>query len=149
VVAVLELWREDGGHTVRSADGPLAGRPRGSLQVVLHLRFGSGLGLVGVLAVLPLGVPLAQQVPELVAVLLDLAQPGSLLVGVLPAVAQLARPWPELVADGHAVRTVTPGRRPVRVPLERAALLSLGRAGGAVTRRLAAFVEGWVPEPAP
>ncbi|MCU1605445.1 MAG: Prephenate dehydrogenase, partial [Modestobacter sp.] len=36
-------------------------------------------------------------------------------------------------------------RRPVRVPLERAALLALGRAGGAVTRRLAAFVEGWVP----
>jgi prephenate dehydrogenase len=59
--------------------------------------------------------------------------------------AQLARPWPELVADGHAVRTTVAGRRPVRVPLERAALLSLGRAGGAVTRRLAAFVEGWVP----
>jgi prephenate dehydrogenase len=59
---------------------------------------------------------------------------------------QLARPWPELVAAGHAVaarRTVT---RPVRVPLDRAALLSLGRAGGAVTRRLAAFVEGWIPE---
>ena len=31
-------------------------------------------------------------------------------------------------------------------PLDRAALLSLGRAGGAVTRRLAAFVEGWVPD---
>jgi len=60
--------------------------------------------------------------------------------------AQLARPWPELVADGHAVRTDAPGRRPVRVPLDRAALLSLGRAGGAVTRRLAAFVEGWVPD---
>ena len=28
-----------------------------------------------------------------------------------------------------------------------AALLALGRSGGAVTRRLAAFVEGWVPEP--
>ncbi|HEX2075778.1 MAG TPA: prephenate dehydrogenase/arogenate dehydrogenase family protein [Geodermatophilus sp.] len=61
--------------------------------------------------------------------------------------AQLARPWPELVAAGHAVRTATVRRRPVRVPLERAALLSLGRAGGAVTRRLAAFVEGWLPEP--
>ncbi|TFV61805.1 UNVERIFIED_ORG: prephenate dehydrogenase/arogenate dehydrogenase family protein [Bacillus sp. AZ43] len=59
---------------------------------------------------------------------------------------QLARPWPELVAGGHAVATRQPGRRTVRVPLERAALLSLGRAGGAVTRRLAAFVEGWVPE---
>ncbi len=60
--------------------------------------------------------------------------------------AQLDRPWAELVAAGHAVRTATRGRRPVRVPLDRAALLALGRAGGAVTRRLAAFVEGWVPD---
>ncbi|MGY1635561.1 prephenate dehydrogenase/arogenate dehydrogenase family protein [Geodermatophilus sp. SYSU D00742] len=61
--------------------------------------------------------------------------------------AQLGRPWPELVAAGHAVRAGAPsGRRSVRVPLERAALLALGRAGGAVTRRLAAFVEGYVPE---
>jgi prephenate dehydrogenase len=60
--------------------------------------------------------------------------------------AQLARPWPDLVADGHAVRTARAGRRDVRVPLERSALLALGRSGGAVTRRLAAFVEGWVPE---
>jgi prephenate dehydrogenase len=59
---------------------------------------------------------------------------------------QLARPWPELVADGHAVRTRTTGRRPVRVPLDRTALLALGRHGGAVTGRLAAFLEGWVPE---
>jgi prephenate dehydrogenase len=60
--------------------------------------------------------------------------------------AQLRRPWPELVAAGHAAATRASGRRPVRVPLDRAALLALGRAGGAVTRRLAAFVEGWVPE---
>jgi prephenate dehydrogenase len=62
--------------------------------------------------------------------------------------AQLQRPWPELVAAGHDVATRQAGRRPVRIPLERAALLSLGRAGGAVTRRLAAFLEGWVPEQA-
>ncbi|MGY1609141.1 MULTISPECIES: prephenate dehydrogenase/arogenate dehydrogenase family protein [unclassified Geodermatophilus] len=66
---------------------------------------------------------------------------------------QLERPWPELVAAGHAVRAGLPGgdagRRTVRVPLDRAALLALGRAGGAVTRRLAAFVEGWVPESRP
>ncbi len=62
--------------------------------------------------------------------------------------AQLARPRPELVAAGHAVVTRAAGRRPVRLPLERAALLALGRAGGAVTRRLAAFVEGWIPEQA-
>ncbi|MGY1644516.1 prephenate dehydrogenase/arogenate dehydrogenase family protein [Geodermatophilus sp. SYSU D00703] len=61
--------------------------------------------------------------------------------------AQLARPWPELVAAGHAVRAGAPaGRRDVRVPLDRTALLALGRAGGAVTGRLAAFLEGWTPE---
>jgi prephenate dehydrogenase len=36
-------------------------------------------------------------------------------------------------------------QRTVRVPLDRAVLLSLGRAGGVVTRRLAAFVEGRLP----
>jgi prephenate dehydrogenase len=61
--------------------------------------------------------------------------------------AQLARPWPDLVTAGHAVATRSPGRRTVRVPLDRAALLALGRSGGAVTRRLAAFLEGWVPAP--
>ena len=46
-----------------------------------------------------------------------------------------------------AVKAAAPsGSRTVRVPLDRAALLSLGRAGGAVTRRLAAFVEGRLPE---
>jgi prephenate dehydrogenase len=60
--------------------------------------------------------------------------------------AQLGRPWPELVAAGHAVATRSTGRRPVRVPVDRQSLLALGRAGGAVTQRLAAFVEGWVPE---
>jgi prephenate dehydrogenase len=59
--------------------------------------------------------------------------------------AQLERPWPELVAAGHAVRTARGEFRPVRVPLERAALLSLGRAGGTVTGRLSAFLEGSVP----
>ena len=60
--------------------------------------------------------------------------------------AQLDRPWPDLIAAGHAVATRPTGRRDVRVPLDRAALLALGHAGGAVTRRLAAFVEGWVPD---
>ncbi|WP_324275729.1 prephenate dehydrogenase [Blastococcus brunescens] len=62
---------------------------------------------------------------------------------------QLTRPWAELLADGHAVATRQQGRRPVRVPLERAALLALGRSGGAVTRRLAAFVAGHIPEDIP
>ncbi|TFV45125.1 prephenate dehydrogenase/arogenate dehydrogenase family protein [Blastococcus sp. TF02A_35] len=60
--------------------------------------------------------------------------------------AQLDRPWPELVGAGHAVARRPTGRRTVRVPLDRSALLALGRAGGAVHRRLAAFVEGWVPD---
>ncbi len=59
---------------------------------------------------------------------------------------QLERPWPDLVAAGHAARRYAPGQRTVRVPLDRSALLSLGRAGGAVVRRLAAFVEGRVPD---
>ena len=60
--------------------------------------------------------------------------------------AQLDRPWPELVAAGNAVARRAVGRRTVRLPLDRSALLALGRAGGAVHRRLAAFVEGWLPE---
>jgi prephenate dehydrogenase len=71
------------------------------------------------------------------------AAPTAVALGRIEA--QLDRPWPELVAAGHAAATRTGERRSVRVPLERAALLALGRAGGAVTRRLAAFVEGWVP----
>jgi prephenate dehydrogenase len=59
---------------------------------------------------------------------------------------ELDRPWPDLIAAGHAVRARPERRRDVRVPLDRTALLDLGRAGGAVTRRLAAFLEGWVPE---
>jgi prephenate dehydrogenase len=61
--------------------------------------------------------------------------------------AQLARPWGELVAAGHAVATRPTAAGAVRVPLERAALLAVGRAGGAITGRLAAFLEGWVPQP--
>jgi prephenate dehydrogenase len=65
--------------------------------------------------------------------------------------AQLDRPWPELIAAGHAARDAVVGasrtRRDVRVPLDRAALLSLGRAGGAVTGRSAAFLECRLPDP--
>jgi len=60
--------------------------------------------------------------------------------------AQLARPWPDLVAAGAAVARRPTARRDVRVPVDRQALLALGRAGGAITHRLAAFVEGWVPD---
>jgi prephenate dehydrogenase len=71
---------------------------------------------------------------------------GPTAVALRGVQEQLARPWPDLVAAGHAVAARRPGRRAVRVPLDRAALLAVGRAGGAITRRLAAFVEGWVPE---
>jgi prephenate dehydrogenase len=61
--------------------------------------------------------------------------------------APLARPWPELIAAGPAAVARQGTRQDVRIPLERAALLSLGRAGGALTRRSAAFLEGWLPDP--
>ena len=61
--------------------------------------------------------------------------------------AQLDRAWPELIAAGHAAAARPGPRRDVRVPLDRAALLSLGRAGGALTQRSAAFLEGWLPDP--
>src|ERR671929_186226 len=65
---------------------------------------------------------------------------GPTAAALARVLEQLARPWPELVAAGHAVRAGSPaGRRAVRVPLDRTALLALGRAGGAVTRPLAPF----------
>jgi prephenate dehydrogenase len=60
--------------------------------------------------------------------------------------AKLDLPWPDLIAAGHAVARRQTETRSLRVPLERAALLAVGRAGGAITRRQAAFVEGWVPD---
>jgi prephenate dehydrogenase len=72
---------------------------------------------------------------------------GPVAAALDRVLAQLRRPWPELVAAGSAVRSARAERRPVRVPLERAALLALGRSGGAVTGRLAAFLEGWLPAP--
>ena len=74
------------------------------------------------------------------------ANAGPTAAALARVLAHLERPWPALVAGGHAVATRQTGRREVRVPLERAALLAVGRAGGAITRRLAAFVEGWMPE---
>ena len=60
--------------------------------------------------------------------------------------AKLDLPWPDLIAAGHAVARRQTETRSLRVPVERAALLALGRAGGAITRRQAAFLEGWVPD---
>jgi prephenate dehydrogenase len=74
------------------------------------------------------------------------ANAGPTAEALARVLAHLERPWPALVAGGHAVVTRQTGRRAVRVPLERAALLAVGRAGGVVTQRLAAFLEGWVPE---
>jgi prephenate dehydrogenase len=74
------------------------------------------------------------------------ANAGPTADALARVLAHLESPWPALVGGGHAVVTRQTGRREVRVPLERAALLAVGRAGGAVTRRLAAFMEGWVPE---
>jgi prephenate dehydrogenase len=83
--------------------------------------------------------------PGLVTAMVE-GNAGPTAVALARVQQQLARPWPDLVSDGHAAAARRTGRRDVRVPLDRAALLAVGRAGGAVTRRLAAFVEGWVPE---
>ena len=93
------------------------------------------------------GTRVAGSDPEFVTAMVE-GNAGPTAAALARVQQQLARPWSELVADGHAVRTRAPGRRPVRVPLERTALLALGRQGGAVTGRLAAFLEGWVPDDA-
>ncbi len=73
------------------------------------------------------------------------ANAGPTAEALARVLAHLERPWPALVDGGHAVVTGETGRRDVRVPLERAALLAVGRSGGTVTRRFPAFLEGWVP----
>jgi len=74
------------------------------------------------------------------------ANAGPTADALARVLAHLESPWPALVEGGNAVVTQETGRRDVRVPLERAALLAVGRAGGVITRRLASFLEGWVPE---
>ncbi|SEP21746.1 prephenate dehydrogenase/arogenate dehydrogenase family protein [Trujillonella endophytica] len=92
------------------------------------------------------GTRVAGSDPALVTAMVE-ANAGPTAAALARVQQHLARPWPELVATGHAVRAAVPaGSRTVRVPLDRAALLALGRAGGAVTRRLAAFVEGRLPD---
>ena len=91
------------------------------------------------------GTRVAGSDPEFVTAMVE-GNAGPTAAALARVEQQLTRPWPELVEAGHAVRTRTTGRRPVRVPLDRTALLALGRHGGAVTGRLAAFLEGWVPE---
>ncbi|WP_051683865.1 prephenate dehydrogenase/arogenate dehydrogenase family protein [Blastococcus sp. URHD0036] len=92
------------------------------------------------------GTRVAGSDPALVTAMVE-GNAGPTAAALARVQEQLDRPWAELVAAGHAVRAAAPaGSRKLRVPLERAALLALGRAGGAVTRRLAAFVEGRLPE---
>lgn len=82
--------------------------------------------------------------PALVTAMVE-ANAGPTAAALARVLAHLESPWPALVGGGHAVVTRATGRRDVRVPLERAALLAVGRAGGVITGRLAAFLEGWVP----
>jgi prephenate dehydrogenase len=91
------------------------------------------------------GTRVAGSDPALVTAMVE-GNAGPTAAGLSRVRQQLDRPWPELVAAGHATAARPAGKRAVRVPLERAALLALGRAGGTVTSRLAAFVEGWVPD---
>jgi prephenate dehydrogenase len=91
------------------------------------------------------GTRVAASDPALVTAMVE-GNAGPAAAALARVQAQLTRPWPELVAAGHAVATRRPRLQPVRVPLERSALLALGRAGGVVERRLAAFLEGRLPE---
>jgi prephenate dehydrogenase len=91
------------------------------------------------------GTRVAGSDPAFVTAMVE-ANAGPTAAALARVQSQLTRPWPELVAAGHAVAARQPARRTVRVPLDRTALLALGRSGGAVTGRLAAFLEGWVPE---
>ena len=93
------------------------------------------------------GTRVAGSDPDLVTAMVE-GNAGPTAAALARVQEQLARPWPELVAAGVAVARRSAVRRTVRVPLDRAALLELGRSGGAVTGRLAAFLEGWVPGPA-
>src|SRR6476620_4825268 len=63
--------------------------PSRLLEVALHRRLGAHLRLVGVLVVLALGPPLPEEVPALVQVGLEPADPGPRLVGVLLGLAEL------------------------------------------------------------
>jgi prephenate dehydrogenase len=94
------------------------------------------------------GTRVAGSDPALVTAMVE-TNAGPTATALTRVLEHLERPWPALVATGHAVATRTTARRMIRVPLDRAALLSLGRTGGAVTQRLAAFLEGWVPEVVP
>ena len=91
------------------------------------------------------GTRVAGSDPALVTAMLE-GNAGATADALARVQAQLARPWPELVAIGAEVVRRASGRRTVRVPLDRTALLELGRLGGSVTGRHAAFLEGWVPE---
>jgi prephenate dehydrogenase len=92
------------------------------------------------------GTRVAGSDPAFVAAMVE-GNAGPTTAALEQVRAQLDRPWPELITAGHAVVGRASTRRDVRVPLDRAALLSLGRAGGALTRRSAAFLEGWLPDP--
>jgi prephenate dehydrogenase len=99
------------------------------------------------------GTRVAGSDPDFVTAMVE-GNSGPTAAALARVQERLIRPWPELIAAGHTVaaahttgRTAGPtGRRALRAPLDRAALLALGRAGGVVTHRRAAFVEGWVPE---
>jgi prephenate dehydrogenase len=92
------------------------------------------------------GTRVARSDPSAVTAMVE-GNAGPTAAALARVVDELHRPWPALVAAGHAVLAHDIGRREVRVPLERAALLSVGRAGGAVVGRRAAFLDAWVPEP--
>src|SRR5919202_1408640 len=99
------------------ASGRRSARPvtRGSLEVRLHLGDGLLGGGVRVLARTAQGVAAAQEVPQLVEVLLGLAQPAAVVLAERVALAaQAVLLGDELVDVGEDLLAVHAGSRPGR-----------------------------------
>src|SRR3954454_347881 len=91
------------------------------------------------------GTRVAGSDPALVTAMVE-GNAGPTTTALSRVLEHLERRGRALVAAGHGAPPRRTGRRPVRVPLDRSALLAVARAGGVVPRRLDAHLEGWVPE---
>ena len=87
----------------------------GLLQVALDLGLAANLRLAGILPELAAGTALAQQVPALVEIPLDVSQAGALLVGqwrpLFAQVVLLRDKFPHAIQDTSVVHCSLPLRR--------------------------------------
>ena len=95
------------------AGGPCQGADL--LQVALDLGLAANLRLAGILPELAAGTALAQQVPALVEIPLDVSQAGALLVGqwrpLFAQVVLLRDKFPHAIQDTSVVHCSLPLRR--------------------------------------